>query len=282
MKIKEIGKIVSGQDGAVFNGYLFRFDEKGNCTVYQTDKISKDSLPVSRFVLDKADTILPHSNSVVFGNCRYDENDEFPLLYSNVYNNYANKDNKMKGVTCVYRLQKYGNEFSTTLVQIIEVGFTEDEIWASHSHNDVRPYGNFVIGTNSSLLYTFTMRDEEKKTRYFSFELPNVNAGVYDNIFGARRVTLKKEDIIDFFDCEYHRYIQGACCKNDIIYSLEGFSNDKNNPPAIRLIDIKLKKQKEIYCFSDFGLTVEPEFIDFDNENCYYADSHGNLYELIF
>ena len=282
MFANKLGIIEKGQDGAIFNKYLFRFNAKGACAVYQIDDLSDNSVPISRFVLDKSDIIAPHSNSVAFSNTRYCETDEFPLLYSNVYNNYAKTDSPMKGVTCVYRLERSGNMFSTTLLQLIEIGFTEDTVWKSSNGIDVRPYGNFAIDANNGRYYAFTMRDKEKSTRYFSFKLPDINSGKYDNTFDAKRVTLKKEDVIDFFDCEYHRYIQGACLHNGIIYSLEGFSNDKNNPAAIRLIDTYENNQKKVYYFSDFDLTIEPELIDFENDNCYYADSHGNVYQLIF
>ena len=282
MKTEPLGKIISGQDGAIFKDYLFRLDAQGRCSVYLLPKIADHSAPIAQFLLDKTDKIVPHSNSVMFGNSYYSAGDEFPLLYSNVYNNYARSDKKQKGVTCVYRLERKNDVFSTTLVQVIEIGFTEDPIWRSENCEDVRPYGNFAIDNQKSLYYAFTMRDEEKTTRYFSFDLPDVDSGDYDDTLGVKRVILKKTDIINSFDCEYHRYIQGACFKNGIIYSLEGFSNDKNNPPVIRLIDTSAKKQKEMYCFFDLGLTIEPEFIDFKDENCYYADNHGNLYKLLF
>ena len=282
MKVTKIGQILLGQDGAVFHNYLFRFSSKGKCTVYHVDSLSQDSAPISQFVLDKADFLVPHSNSVAFGNARYHESDEFPLLYSNIYNNYAKTDRKMKGITCVYRLQRNGNDFSTTLVQLIEIGFVEDTLWKSENGNDVRPYGNFAIDPKNAVYYAFTMRDEEMVTRYFSFPLPDVNSGEYDATYDVKRVVLQKEDIIDTFDCEYQRYIQGACFHDGIIYSLEGFTNDQNNPPAIRLVDVAAKKQKEVYYFSDFGLTIEPELIDFERGNCYYADHDGNVFVLAF
>lgn len=280
MNIKKLGKISGGQDGAIFNGYLFRFDSKGSCAVYKTKDISCDSLPISRFVLDKSEIIAPHSNSVMFGNAYYNEKDEFPLLYSNIYNNYSKNDNKMKGVTCVYRLQKSGNTFSTTLVQLIEIGFTEDSIWKSKSCDDVRPYGNFVIDSENSLYYAFTMRNEENCTRYLSFNLPKLSDGEYDKEFDVNRVILKTRDIKNRFDCEFHRYIQGACFHNGLIYSLEGFTDSEENPPAIRVIDVGEKAQKKMYLFSDYNLSIEPEMIDFENDICYYSDNHGNLYQL--
>ena len=90
--------------------------------------------------------LVPHSNSVVFGNEYYDEQDEFPLLYTNIYNNYAKNDDKLEGVCLVYRIERNEREFTSTLVQIIQIGFVDDEnLWTSAGEKeDVRPYGNFV------------------------------------------------------------------------------------------------------------------------------------------
>lgn len=279
MKINPITKIVGGQDGVVFNDYLFRFDGKGNCAVYDVNNISD---PITCFILDKSDVIVPHSNAVMFGNEYYCEEDEFPLLYSNIYNNYAKAENKLKGVCCVYRLQKKGTEFTTTLVQLIEIGFVQDECWKSQDGDDVRPYGNFTIDTENSIYYAFTMRDESNTTRYFSFVLPKLQEGEFDEVYQVKRVVLEKKDIIGQFDCEYHRYVQGACYNKGKIYSLEGFTDDVKNPPALRIIDTEKQCQLAYIPFSDFGLTVEPEMIDFANGICYYCDNHGNLYMIEF
>lgn len=66
MKILNSGKIQGGQDGAIWNDFLFRFDHKGLCFVYE---IKQDSAPkeISSFTLDRAEEITPHSNSVMFG-----------------------------------------------------------------------------------------------------------------------------------------------------------------------------------------------------------------------
>ena len=39
MKITKIANIAGGQDGAVHGGFLFRFDEKSKCHVYETKKL---------------------------------------------------------------------------------------------------------------------------------------------------------------------------------------------------------------------------------------------------
>ncbi|MBO5090071.1 MAG: hypothetical protein J6C27_04080 [Clostridia bacterium] len=282
MNIKQIGNITDGQDGAVFGGLLFRFKTNGLCYVYNLNNltIEKKSPIVSIFTLDKADVIVPHSNSVVFGNEYYAEDDEFPLLYTNIYNNYSKCENKRIGVCCVYRIWREENEFKNKLVGLIEIGFTKDELWSSG--DDIRPFGNFVIDKEKGLYHAFTMRDNEEITRYFSFKLPKLSNGVMDNELGVKKITLKKEDIINTFDTEYHRFIQGACCEKGKIYSLEGFSGDKVNPPAMRIISTNDKKQLECVYLGDFGLTIEPELIDFESNVCYYGDNHGNLYVIEF
>lgn len=282
MKITQIGNITDGQDGAVFGGLLFRFKTNGLCYVYDLENltIEQKSPIVSIFSLDKADKIIPHSNSVVFGNEYYNDDDEFPLLYSNIYNNYAKSDNKLMGVCCVYRIWREENEFKSQLVGFIEIGFSNDALWSTG--DDVRPFGNFVIDNEKGLYHAFTMRDKDQKTRYFSFKLPDISNGIIDEEFGVKKVVLSKEDIIDTFDTDYHHFIQGACCENGEIYSLEGFSSDAVNPPAMRIISIKDKKQTECIYFSDFGLNIEPEFIYFENGVCYYGDNHGNLYTIEF
>ncbi|MBE7027173.1 MAG: hypothetical protein E7410_06420 [Ruminococcaceae bacterium] len=148
--------------------------------------------------------------------------------------------------------------------------------------DDVRPYGNFVIDTQQGILYAFTMRDNTHSTRYFSFKLPKVNDGQVCEKYNVKRLVLTKDDILQYFDCEYHHYIQGACCHNGKIYSLEGFSNSVDNPPVIRIIDTNLKKEVTYKQFKDFGTNIEPEMIDFDKDSCYYTDHNGNVYKLFF
>lgn len=278
MELKQLGKIRHGQDGAIYGDYIFRFDGNGFCAVYKLDNLTEQ---FSCFTLDRAD-LIPHSNSVAFGNEKYNESDEFPLLYSNIYNNFAKTENKLKGVTCVYRLLRDGNTFTTTLVQLIEIGFTEDVLWRSENTADVRPYGNFAIDTENSVYYAFTMRDEDKTTRYFSFPLPKCADGEFDKSLGVKRIFLQKKDVIDYFDCEYHHFLQGACFHKGVIYSVEGFGEDPVNPPAIRLIDTANKKQLAVYYFGDYGLVIEPECIDFLDDTCYYVDNHGHIYNLVF
>lgn len=287
LSIKHVANIRGGQDGAIYGDYLFRFDTNGAGTVTDVSQLKSstgsdviDTPLISRFMLDKADLITPHSNAVVFGNEFYADGDEFPLLYSNIYNNYARAENKLCGVCCVYRLQRDGADFSSTLVQLIEIGFTDDrDYWRSAGEaNDVRPYGNFVIDSEKGVYYAFVMRDSERTTRYFAFDLPKVSDGETDENFGVKRVTLKTEDIKDYFDTPYHNYIQGACVHDGKIYSVEGF--DEKIHPALRIIDTKLRKQIFHYDFCEAGIAAEAELIDFYDGKCYYGDAHRRLFEI--
>ena len=197
MQITQIAKIKGSQDGAIFGNYLFRFDTRGQCNVYNMADFKKSdeiqaSVPVDSFVLDKAEVIVPHSNAVCFGTEYYAEGDEFPLLYSNIYNNYAKAEDPLVGVCCVYRIQREDNKFTTTLVQVIKVGFVNDyNLWRSSTEPaDVRPYGNFTIDTETNMLYAFTMRDAAKATRYFAFDMPKLADGVFNEKYGVNVVTL--------------------------------------------------------------------------------------------
>ena len=281
MELKQIGKIEGGQDGAIWGKELFRLDHAGNCIVYDLQDGFRET---ARFMLDKYELIVPHSNAVMFGCEYYEEGDEYPLLYSNIYNNYAKTENPLRGVCCVYRVQRKDGGFVTTLVQLIEIGFVEDSrYWRSSDETeDIRPYGNFVIDRDAEIYYGFTMRDACRTTRYFSFKMPKVRDGQFDETYGVRKVTLQTSDILDYFDCEYHRFIQGACVHGGKIYSVEGFNDDPNTLAAIRVIDPAEKKQLIYKAFTDFGTALEPECIDFYGDTCIYSDAYGNLYAITF
>lgn len=286
MKIRQVAKTLGGQDGAIYGNLMFRFNTKGLCRVYDISVLLEecDSIvelsPVAEFTLDRAEEIVPHSNAVVFGNEFYEDGDEFPLLYSNIYNNYAKADEKLVGVCCVYRLQRNGAIFSTTLVQLIEIGFTDNKgLWRSCGETaDVRPYGNFVIDNDKSKYYAFVMRDQEKNTRYFAFDLPKITDGIKDEKFGVNKAVLTEKDMIEYFDTPYHNYIQGAVMRSSKIYSVEGFHERIH--PAIRVIDTVSKKQELFFDFFEAGMPIEAEFIDFYDSRCLYGDAKGNIFEL--
>lgn len=287
MKVNQIGTIARGQDGDIWGDFLFRFEANGLCHVYEFARADyrlggEEPLPeIASFYLDRADVIVPHSNAVMFGREYYCEGDEFPLLYSNIYNNYAKAAEPLKGVCCVYRIWREGTAFFSQLVQILRIGFTEEALWCSpDGQTDVRPYGNFVIDRERELLYAFTMQDAANRTRYISFRLPAGREGTMDGTWQVPVVTLQASDILEQFDCPYHRFLQGACMERGRIYSLEGFTDSAENPPVLRVIGPAEKQQLAYLPFAAHGLSREPEWIAFADGVGYYADNRGNLYRL--
>ena len=269
MKFTKIGQICQGQDGVIWGNYLFRFEGNGACHVYDADSLEKKC----DFFLDDLSTWMPHSNAVTFGCEYYEAGDEFPLLYTNVYNTYAKEADRREGVCCVYRLTRQGDSFRGQPVQTIRIGFAKDaSLWCSEGCSDVRPYGNFVVDRENGIYYGFTMRDGADTTPYFAFKLPRLADGP--------EVVLEKKDILSSFETPYHRFLQGACVHNGKIFSVEGFTNDGVNPPAIRIIDPEKKGQIFYALTAPYGMIEEPELIDFRNGVCYCSDCRGNLFVI--
>lgn len=264
-----------GQDGAMFGDWIIRFDTKGNGHVF---RISEEA-EVCVFKLGSADKIVPHSNSVVFGTEYYAAGDEFPLLYSNIYNNYAKSDDRLEGTVCVYRLIRSETDFSAELVQVIRVGFVHDPIWSDGT--DVRPYGNFVVDTDKNQLVAFTMRDKDQATRYFTFDLPKLSDGEFSDAWGVPVVTLVGDAVKSMFDTPYSRYIQGACCADGKVYSVEGFS-DETNPAKMQIVDLSVRKLHAVIDLFAMGLTHEPEFVNILDGVLYYSDANGQLIRFDF
>lgn len=276
MRITPAAQISPGQDGAIWGGYLFRFDHRGYCRVHRMHTWEC----IGSFTLDRTEHLTPHSNAVVFGCEYYTPGDEFPLLYTNIYNNYAGTDDPHIGVCCVYRIMREGDRFTSCLVQLLEVGFSADtDLWASPG-GDIRPYGNFVIDREKGRLWAFVMRDAPHTTRYMAFSLPRASEGSPDPILGVPRRVLTATEMLDFFDVPYHHFIQGACMHEGRIWSVEGFTDSTENPPGLRIIDPASRSQLLYQNFMDLGIREEAECIDFADGICWYSDAAGLLYTL--
>lgn len=289
MKITRIGKVQSGQDVTIFGGYMFAFidrDERGNCAVYEMEALKnaggEEPEPICRFKLDKRELISTHNNAVFFGNEYYEEGDEFPILYSNVYNNYQKCDERHEGELCAYRLTREGNDFKTELVQVIKIGFVEDtSLWKSAPGTvDVRPYGNFAMSAENGELYAFVMRDVTQTTRYFAFSIPSVREGELSPEYGVKKRILDSSEIKYYFDLEYNKGIQGACTHGGNIYSIDGGCLGYIKSASLRVIDPIKREQVKLINLAEYGITEEPEGVVFEGDTCYYVAGHGDTYIL--
>ena len=290
MRLTSVATLSKGanlQDGAFFGDIVFRFDGHGHGRVYDASALGTSdeciALPLIGTVsLVTKEGKAPHSNAVMFGTQFYEEGDEFPLLYSNVYNSFSKEKDIHEGECYVYRIVREGSDFSATLVQIIKIGFVKDgDLWYSNEeYNDIRPYGNFVLDNENHLYHAFTMRDATRTMRFFTFREPSVCDGVLDEVSGVRTLTLTKEDILTFFDTEYFNFIQGATCEGGLIYSTEGFNKDVH--PCIRVIDPTAKRTLVSLDLYESGFPYEAELIGFHNGICYYGDAEGELFRVDF
>lgn len=279
-KFTPLGTVRKGQDGAIFNDCVFRFDSDGACAVYKLQTMEL----LDEFVLDKAELICPHSNAVFFGSEYFAASDEFPILYSNIYNNCSGQSDRLEGTCCAYRITREKGKFASQLVQVIRVGFTDTSLWRSENVKDIRPYGNFVMDAETKSLWVFVMRDETRTTRFFHFPMPKVGKGTPDAKWGVPVVTLGEDTLLEQFDACYVNFMQGGICHNGLIYSVEGFTVPKHSdtPPAMRVFDTKTQKEVFHLDLVALGLTIEPEFVEVCNDQFYYADHTGNFYSVTF
>ena len=276
-RVTPVDPILRGQDGAIIGEEIFRFNGSGKCHV-----ISMATHGIfAEFTLDKSDVLSMHSNAVCFGTAYYEPGDPYPLLYTNVYNNYSKAEGDRHLGTCgVYRILREGDTFTSQLVQVIRVGFTDTPLWRSANVKDVRPYGNFSIDCDTGKLWAFTMRDEDKVTRYFRFALPDPRAGVPDESYGAPVLTLTEDDVETRFDGPYAHYLQGATIYKSRLWSVEGFGGGREPLPRLQVIDLAKCEPVAYVEFDPLGLTVEPEFVSVYHDEIYYSDGYGAMFVL--
>jgi hypothetical protein len=251
------GLNMAGQDSAIASdGHIMSFTNDG---YYKVIDINGQLLK-SQTALDQQATIAPHSNCAFFGTEKYDEGDLYPLVYTNAYNTAG----LPKGAFYAYRLK---NDLTTTFLQTIKIGFTEENIWTGGSSN-VRPYGNFLMDTDNGKLYAYTMIDNLNVTRFFRFSMPELSDGA--------TVTLQESDIEEYFDVPYFYYIQGGCYYNGKIYASCGFTSADCK---LYVIDLADKKCSSIVPLG--GFAGEPETV-FAYKDELYVSSSTKLYKLKF
>ena len=244
------------QDSAVYGDTYITTSSTGYYKIYTMN----GDLLKSSTALDQIATIVPHCNSVCFGTEKYDEDDTYPLLYLNAYNNAG----LPKGACYVYRLL---NNMTTSLQQTILIDFVDEPIWAGDGHS-VRPYGNFIVDTDNNKLYAYVMIDSLSVTRFFKFDLPSLSDGA--------TVRLEESDIEEYFDIPWMYYMQGACYFNNKIYATCGFSTADCKLYVVDLVD---KKVTSVVPMG--GFVGEPESA-FVYKDTLYISSASKFFKLQF
>ena len=200
-------------------------------------------------------------------------------IYSNIYNNYSSQEDKHIGECCVYNVHGTANVWNNTLAQVLKVGFINDlSCWPSAS--EARPYGNFIVDHENGYIYVFVMYSSKKLTYWYRFKLPDVTDGVWNDTYGCPVKTLEISDIVDQWTTPLQNYIQGACVYDGLIWSTEGFTaTSGTNVARMRIIDPDRQSQIAVFNFYADGDPIEPEFIDFYKNTCYYG-SVNQMYIL--
>lgn len=249
------------QDGAIYDGKSFTGNSSG--TIYIKDVVTGGA--VQTMALDKKDTLTPHSNTV----CISTRDGELHL-YSNIYSNYKSEDDKHIGECCVYSLAEADGTWSNSLAQVIKIGFINNTTYWPPS-TESRPYGNFVVDDENDLLYVYVLRSGTSVTQWYKFDLPAVTAGTTNDTYGCPVCTLTTDDILDSWTTVYADYIQGGCVHNGMIWSISG-ADGQWGAARCRVVSPDTKAVVATFNFVTDDNAVEPEFIDFDGDTCYYGD----------
>lgn len=242
----------SAQGMCIHDGKALQFYSDGTYRI--VDLASKTR--TSSYDYDKQR--IPHANCAFFGN-ETPQGTNFPYVYVNAYNNTL----LPKGTLYCYSLS---NTNVSELIQTISIGFTDDSIWSSG--NDTRPYGNFAFNSVTNELITYTLKDAEKCTRFFIFNMPSPTNG---------DITLTKADIKRYFDLPYFSLIQDCCCYLGKLYLLHGSVKQSRTMQVIDLNGEMVVTSVELSQINN----SEPEGIDVYNGKMYYSDL-GKFFELTF
>lgn len=241
-----------GQGGAIYNNKLVWGNSAGAVNIRDIVTGEEKTVSIGN------STTSPHMN-VVFFEKNIRSGLSYPYLYTNAYNNL----NLPKGTCYAYSIS---DDLNLTLEQTISIGFTDDEIWTD-GDSDIRPYGNFIMNTDTGALWVYTLLDTHNVTRFFRFRKPSATEA---------NIILTKSDIVETFDVPYFNTIQDNCYFNNKIYILSGASNNA----YLHVIDLTQRKEVSTVNLSEIGWRFEPEMIDVYNGHLFIGNAEKELYEF--
>lgn len=239
-----------GQDGAQYDGVLFRLRDNKTFNVLQLP----GGALLGTGTLDGTDT--PHCNSVFFSDEFYDDNDPYPILYVNGYNGTDENSARLPhGVLYAFRVMVNGSTYTTTLLQKIDC-----------SGLSVSSYGNFAYDPDTNYIILIDYRSQGNK--YSVFARPEL-----ENSY----VAITQSDVIEeFTDTDTTPNMQGCTFNNGKIYITYGTQNDGH----LAVIDVQKKKTVSKVSLLSGGLTFEPEYADIYDGHLLLGGSV--IYKMIF
>lgn len=253
-------------DGENVNGFIY--DLKSGCKVA--------NLYFSADITD-IHFAKPHANQVSFGKKFYSNKSEFPLLYvSQVNGGSGEKDIFGERGVLVYDITKdKKGGYNPTLVQVIMPDL-EDEVLM----NKLGKYTpNYIVDTVKQQLVIMGYPDSS----WFKLNGPQPMAVL--EIPPCKKkdckqiVKFRNEDILEDFHLDRSLGIQQSVIVNNTLYTSCGMHGNG----AIRVIDLKNKKEKKLYRLSTI-MEGEPQFFGvWRGRYLYYeAGPGGQFYEYKF
>ena len=199
-----------------------------------------------------------HNNNANFSNYKYQEDDEFPLLYLSELDSAAN-------LCYVLRIEKVEDQYTFSIVQTIH--YPTRGSYGSIEFDAMFDFDNSIMILCSIMDKNYSDR-EINAIQYFYFNLPDFRAN--------QDVNISTDDIIG----KSYKFInmptyQGGFCHKGIIYQAFGTTTKKifllnvEKGTFINYIDV----EKEIDCAEIEGC--------FMHSNCLYTyDTRGNIIKI--
>ena len=242
-------------DATCYNGLIFQFID-GNNYVYVHDAENGDLIQTIQMSDPNPQY---HNNSVSFGEKKYENSDNFPLIYASQENSVQNKCN-------VYRVVGERGNMNLVLVQTIHYP-TNSETNLYYHNCMIDNKNNYII--IGGLRNQQWQRDNKNIINYMYFKLPDIAQGsdIQLNILNmiARTPDFKNMPTT-----------QGGFCYNGLLYQCFGV----DTPQLFMIFDInKMFFMSQINLSDEVG-NYEPEGAFVYNNRIHIVYSGGKIYKI--
>ena len=248
--------VISGYgDATCYNGLIFQFIN-GNNYVYVHNAENGDLIQTIQ--MDDSNPQY-HNNSVSFGDKKYQDSDNFPLLYASQENAAQNKCN-------VYRVIGERGNMNLVLVQTIHYP-TNSETKLYYHNCMIDGKNNYII--IGGLRNQQWQRDNKNIINYMYFKLPDITQG--------SDIQLNILDMIARTpDFKNMPTTQGGFCYNGLLYQCFGV----DTPQLFMIFDInKMFFMSQINLSDEVG-NYEPEGAFVYNNRIHIVYNGGKIYKI--
>ncbi len=265
----------SVQGANAYNGKWIQLFDGGMFAIY--DLVDKLAQIEAYGNLGSYDPTLNHANDLTLG-AKYDDADDFPLLY---LSGYADVNNVPATVCHVERLVSDGQGgYTASNIQNINIDMSG---FAAKGLKEVYGHFNILCDAENGYLYTFgakwrTNGDEsahDNENRYYitRFALPDTSQA---------SVTLGADDVKVQFELPYDiDFTQGATIWNSMLFHVFGDGGNTSHKNGIRVYDLnKGVEMTKIDCSQVNWKIREPEDIAVYNGAIYVVVQNKYLWKL--